>query len=74
MVKKKDIVAKELEDTERLNNLEKYKTALKKAQFVKDIKGGLGVDIKNNPNKVRVIEKTFLQKLGMVLKKLFTKF
>lgn len=71
---KRDIVTKELEDTERLNNLEKYKTALKKAQFVNEIKSGLGTDIKNNPSKVKIVKKTWLQKLGLLLKKLFTKF
>lgn len=74
MSKKRDIVAKELQETERINNLEKYKTAQAKVVLIKDIKTGLGVDIKNNPSKVKVIEKKWYQKIGLIFKKIFTKF
>lgn len=74
MIENKDEIAKELESTESLNNLEKYKTAAKKIQFINEIKNGLGVDIKKNPNKVKIIKKTWLQRLGLSLKKVFTKF
>lgn len=74
MTVKKDVIAKEIESTESLNNLEKYKTAARKIQFINEIKGGLGTDIKNNSNKIKIIKKTWLQKLGLSLRKIFTRF
>jgi hypothetical protein len=53
--------------------VEKYKTALKKAQFVNEIKNGLGEEIKKNP-KPKVIKRSFLYKLTASIKKIFTKF
>ncbi len=53
--------------------VEKYKTALKKAQFVNEIKTGLGEEIKKNP-KPKVIKRSFIYKLTTSIKKLFTKF
>lgn len=46
---------------------EKEKTQLKKEKFIKDIKNGLGEQIKFNGNKVKVIKKSkfkrFLERL-----------
>lgn len=53
--------------------VEKYKTALKKAQFVNEIKLGLGEEIKKNP-KPKIIKKNFINKFLTSLKKIFTKF
>jgi hypothetical protein len=53
--------------------VEKYKTALKKAQFVNEIKTGLGEEIKKNP-KPKVIKRSFIYKLTTSIKKIFTKF
>ena len=53
---------------------DKYKTALKKAQFINELKSGLGEEIKKNPNKVKVNKKTWYQKFIITLKKIFTKF
>ena len=53
--------------------VEKYKTALKKAQFVNEIKTGLGEEIKKNP-KPKVIKRSFIYKLTTYIKKIFTKF
>ncbi len=53
---------------------EKYKTALKKAQLINEIKSGLGEEIKKNPNKVKIIKKTWFERLMINIKKLFTKF
>lgn len=53
---------------------EKYKTALKKAQLINEIKSGLGEEIKKNPNKVKVIKKTWFEKFMSNIKKIFTKF
>ena len=71
---KDNILNKELDAAEKDIQLEKYKTALKKAQFIQEIKSGLGAEIKNNPNKITIIKKPWYIKLGNVLKKIFTKF
>jgi hypothetical protein len=53
--------------------VEKYKTALKKAQFVNEVKNGLGEEIKKNP-KPKIIKKSFMSKITSAIKKVFTKF
>ena len=53
--------------------VEKYKTALKKAEFVNEIKNGLGEEIKKNP-KPKVIKRNFFYKITSMIKKIFTKF
>jgi hypothetical protein len=53
--------------------VEKYKTALKKAEFVNEIKNGLGEEIKKNP-KPKVIKRSFFYKISSMIKKIFTKF
>jgi hypothetical protein len=69
-----DMISKELDALEKVNNLEKYKTALKKAEFINEIKGGLGTEIKNNPSKIKFIKKPWHKKLKIFLGKIFTKF
>lgn len=69
-----DMISKELEATEKAIEMEKYKTALKKAQFINEIKSGLGKEIKNNPNKLTIIERPWHYKLKMFFTKIFTKF
>jgi len=68
------ILNREVKQAENEMLLEKYKTALKKTQFINEIKSGLGKEIKSNPSKVKIIKKTWYQKLLSVLKKIFTKF
>lgn len=53
--------------------VEKYKTALKKAQFVNEVKNGLGEEIKKNP-KPKVVKKNLIARIALIIKKLFTKF
>jgi hypothetical protein len=53
--------------------VEKYKTALKKTQFINEVKNGLGDEIKKNP-KPKVIKKSFTSKIISAIKKVFTKF
>jgi hypothetical protein len=67
-------IEKELEKNKQLEHIEKYKTALKKAQFINEIKNGLGNEIKVNPSKIRFIKKPWHKRLGLFLKKIFTKF
>ena len=71
---KKDIISKEIDETEKQILLEKYKTAMKKANFVNDIKGDLGAEIKLNPGRATFIKKTWFQKFMLKLKAIFTKF
>jgi hypothetical protein len=71
---KKDIVSKEIEQIEREMLMNKYQTALKKAQLINELKGGLGDEIKSIGGKVKIIEKTWFEKLKLRFKKIFTKF
>jgi hypothetical protein len=74
MIGKKDIIDKEIEQTERemLSNM--YMTALKKAKFVNQLKTGLGSEIKAIGGRVNIIKKSWFQKLIDRLRKIFTKF
>lgn len=65
---------REVKQAENEILLEKYKTALKKNQFINEIKSGLGQEIKKNPGKVKIIKKTWYQKFFNGIKKIFTKF
>lgn len=53
--------------------VEKYKTALKKAEFVNEIKNGLGEEIKKNP-KPKLVKRSCFYKITSMIKKIFTKF
>jgi len=68
------MVSREQQLAEKEVLMEKYKTALKKTQFVNELKTGLGAEIKKNPGKAKIIKKTWGQKLMLGLGKLFTKF
>ena len=68
------MLSREQELAEKEVLMEKYKTALKKTQFVNELKTGLGAEIKKNPVKSKIIKKTWGQKLMISLGKIFTKF
>lgn len=70
----KDPIAKELLQKENEENLLKYQTALKKVQFIKEIRSGLGTEMKETKGKIKIIKKPWYKKLILFLKKLFTKF
>ena len=53
---------------------DKYKTALKKAQLINEIKSGLGAEIKKNPIKAKILKKSWYEKFMVTLKKIFTTF
>lgn len=67
-------IAKELLAKENEVKLEIFKTELKKAQFIDEIKNGLGSEIKRNPRAIKIIKKPWHQRLKKSLSKLFTKF
>jgi flagellar biosynthesis chaperone FliJ len=52
----------------------KTQTELNKDRFINEIKSGLGQTIKEKPNDVRIIKKTWYQKLKIWIKNIFTKF
>lgn len=54
--------------------VEKYKTALKKTQFINELNAGLGAEIKKNPSQVKIIKKTLGQRIKAFLVNIFTKF
>jgi hypothetical protein len=51
--------------------VERVKTQLKKEQFIKQIKSGLGEHIKQNGSKVKIIKKPFLIRIWETLIKIF---
>jgi hypothetical protein len=48
-------------------------TDVLKAQFIREIKNGLGEEIKKNPKGFKVLKQTWYQKLFANLKKILTK-
>jgi hypothetical protein len=48
-------------------------TDVLKAQFIREIKNGLGEEIKKNPKGFKVLKQTWYQKLFTKLKKILTK-
>lgn len=70
----KDTISKELLMAEQAHQLEVYKTALRKAQFISQVKTGLGDEIKANPNQIKIIKKPFSQKVKTFFTRIFTKF
>lgn len=68
-----EYINKELKIEEKQILADKYKTAYKKVQFINEIKNGLGVEIKKNPRPI-IKKKSFLTKLKLTIKKIFTQF
>ena len=67
-------IKKEIEDELYGLVKETKATDSSKLKFISEIKNGLGEEIKNNPNKVRVIKKTNFEKLKGLIKKALTIF
>ena len=74
MANKNIKMSSELDKIEKQILLDKYTTAQHKAKFINEIKSGLGNEIKQVGGKVKIIEKSFLNKILDKLKKIFTKF
>lgn len=68
------MITRESTQAEKDMLVEKYKTALKKNQFINELKTGLGQEIKKNPGKAKIIKKTWGERFMLGLKKIFTKF
>ena len=68
------VISRETQLAEKEVLMEKYKTALKKGQFVNEIRNGLGKEIKKNPSRAKIIKKTTTQKIMLFFKNIFTKF
>jgi hypothetical protein len=68
------MVGHQLEQAERDILMAKYQTALKKGQLINELKGGLGAEIKTNPNGYIIHKKSISGKIKDFLKKIFTKF
>ena len=62
----------ELEEKELLRD--KFVTALRKTQFVNELKNGLGEEIKKNPKSVKIIKASRYKRFVTWLKNFFTKF
>jgi hypothetical protein len=71
------------EKFERVENLDvvindikgmEHTTNIKKQNFINELKGGLGEKVKENPTKIKKIEKTFSQKTKLFIKNIFTRF
>lgn len=69
-----DKILKEINEANNEKKMLSYKTSLAKAQFIDEIKNGLGEEIKTNANKIEKIKLTFWQKIGKIIKKIFTGF
>ena len=52
----------------------KESTKRNKYQFIEEMRTGLGDKIKENPTQITVIKKKWHEKLGNVIKNIFTKF
>ena len=72
--KLKNFMSKEIEQEKKEIIKDKITTAVSKVKFISEIKSGLGAEIKKNPKKIKIIEKTRGQKLLEWFKKIFTKF
>lgn len=62
----------ELEEKELLRD--KFVTALRKTQFVNELKNGLGGEIKKNPKGVKIIKPSRYKRFVTWFKNFFTKF
>ena len=52
----------EFEKEKRLMDLDRERTELKKKQFIKEIRGGLGEHIKRSGNKIKKIKKPLFKR------------
>lgn len=68
------IINRELEIAQKEILAMAHKTEREKKELIRDLKFGLGEEIRKNPNKPIIIKKTWFQKLTLFFKNFFTKF
>ena len=61
----------ELEREEKLIQFDREKTELKKEQFIREIRNGLGEHIKNNGNKITKIKRSRWERFWIKIKQMF---
>lgn len=71
---RKTMIDREIELEEREILRDKFVTALRKTQFVNELKNGLGDEIKKNPKGVKIIKQSRYKRFISWLKSFFTKF
>ena len=74
MILRKDELTLELEQTEKEKIMFAETNERRKNQLITEIKTGLGVEIKKNPGKAKIIKKTRAEKFSIWLRKIFNKF
>lgn len=70
----KNLIDREIVLEEREILRDKFLTALRKTQFVNELKSGLGDELKKNPRSVKIIKQPRYKKIISWLKSFFTKF
>lgn len=70
---RKNVIDREIELEEKEILRDKFLTALRKNQFINELKGGLGEELKKNPSKVKIIKEPKMKRLITWLKRLFMK-
>jgi hypothetical protein len=71
---RKTTIEREIELEEKEVLRDKFVTALRKSQFVNELKSGLGDEIKKNPRGVKIIKESRYKRFVSWLKNFFTKF
>jgi len=76
-LEKEEVNVERVETLDSINNdikAVRQNTELKKNQFIMELKSGLGEKVKQNPNQIKVIKKSFKEKIKIFIKSIFTKF
>lgn len=71
---RKNSIEREIELEEREILRDKFLTAMRKTQFVNELKSGLGDEIKKNPRGIKIIKESRYKRFMSWLKAFFTKF
>jgi hypothetical protein len=71
---RKGTIEREIELEEREILRDKFLTAMRKTQFVNELKSGLGDEIKKNPRGIKIIKESRYKRFMSWLKEFFTKF
>lgn len=74
IIAKKDELSLEIKETHKEKVLMAQNNDKRKRELITDIKTGLGVEIKKNPGRAKIIKKTRHEKFMIWLKKIFTTF